>query len=249
VQKPGRIACFCAQYDSISTTITMRFNSNLLGLPASILLLIVSQTFATQLGRNERSPDPQSREIEDTESLPDARSPVGVMKMSLDEGEKFYHEYWQYEQVLETPSKLEVPLRRDEDAGLLANVSMHFTAPLGLHTNYESSYEDLKARQLLEKRNAAAALAILEKRDFVCPTGYNSCVDIGYPNSCCSTDETCFIIQDTGLGPVGCCQKGYTCGGTITTCGSVNTACAKTLGGGCCIPNYVCAGVGCKFHN
>jgi hypothetical protein len=171
------------------------------------------------------------------------------MKMSTDEGEKFYMEYWQFEQDPGGKGKLEVPLtaRHEEpDAASLANVSMPFRAPLALHTEHESSYDDLKARKVLEGRNAVAALAILEKRAFTCPTGYAGCSAVGYPNSCCSTSETCFVIQDTGLGPVGCCPNGRTCGGTITSCGS-NTACADSLGGGCCIPNYVCAGVGCKF--
>lgn len=228
----------------------MQFDSRVLGLPTSILLLMLSQTFATQYDQNEQSSTHHlipGQNSEAVEGVQRGRSPVGVMKMSSDEGEKFYHEYWQFEQDLVGVSKLEAPLKAREDAGLLANVSTPFRAPLALHTEHESSYDDLKARKVLEGRNAAAVLGILEKRDFVCPTGYASCSGINYPNSCCSTTETCFVIQDTGLGPVGCCPNGSTCGGTITTCGATNSPCADTLGGGCCIPNYVCAGVGCKF--
>jgi hypothetical protein len=220
-----------------------------LSLPASIILLVISQGSAIQIGRDELSLT-QRGGSKAIEGLQRDRNLVGVMKMSLDEGEKFYMEYWQFEQGVEERSKRKVPLqRRDEEAevGLLANISMPFRPPLALHTEYESSYEDLKARKVLEGRNAAAAMAILEKREFVCPTGYASCSAVGYPNSCCSTSETCFVIQDTGLGPVGCCPNGNTCGGTITSCSASNTACADELGGGCCIPNYVCAGVGCKF--
>lgn len=236
------ITCFDPYYPIHHST--MRCSSNIISLPASILLLVISQTYALQSSRDGRSSASQSREIEDIESLVEARTPVGVMKMSLDEGEKFYQEYWQFPQAPDVTAKLKVLLPKDES---LANVSMHFTAPLGLHTYREGHYDDLKARRLLEGRNAAAASAILEKRDFVCPTAYNSCAAIGYPNSCCSTSETCFAILDTGLGPVGCCENGYSCGGTISTCGTVNTACGSSLGGGCCIPGFACAGVGCEF--
>ncbi len=78
------------------------------------------------------------------------------------------------------------------------------------------------------------------------PSGTASCAGIGYPNSCCSTSDNCFVITDTGYGPVGCCPSDTTCGGTISGCDYPNTACADNLGGGCCIPNYICAGVGCK---
>lgn len=220
----------------------MRFNSNLLSLPASILLLVISQTSAQQESQDGHLSESHPREIEDIE-----RNPVGVMKMSLDDGEKFFPEYWQYGDAPDVTAKLKVLAPKAEDSGLLANLSMPFTSPLGLHTYREAHYDDMKAKRLLEGRNTAAALAMLEKRDFVCPTGYNSCIGIGYQYSCCSTGETCFPILDTGLGPVGCCANGYTCGGTINTCGSVNTPCASELGGGCCLPGFVCAGVGCKY--
>jgi len=178
--------------------------------------------------------------------------------MSPDEGEKFYMDYWQFEGELDQSrlSDTSTALRgrdEEEEARLLANASAaaSFRPPFALHTKEGSdplSYEDLRARKAIEGRNAAAVLAALEKRGFVCPTGTSDCSAINYPNSCCATGETCFAIQDTGLGPVGCCPNGSNCGGTIIDCNAPNTACADNLGGGCCIPNYVCAGVGCVIN-
>jgi hypothetical protein len=223
----------------------------ILGLPASILFLLTCYTTSAEPIENKRLSALQLESLEDgrlehdvlrrrvvEEHLRMGRSPVGVMKMPVDESQKFYMEYWQFvEDSMESPLQSLRP-RDDDDARLLSNGSMAipYRAPFALHV---SPGTDLRAR-------AAEVLAILEKRDFICPVGYAACTAIGFPNSCCATDENCFRIQETGLGPVGCCPKGDTCGGTITSCNAPNTPCAQELGGGCCIPNYVCAGVGCK---
>jgi progranulin len=205
-----------------------------------------AQWVQTQAKRSQEGTD-RRRDVE--EHLRLGRSPVGVMKMSPDEGEKFYMEYWQFEQDLEQSPMFGAFLRardEDEEARLLVNASaaILFRPPFALHTdNFGMEYGVLRARRAME---GIAVLAALQKKDFVCPTGTASCQGIGYPNSCCSTDENCFVIPDTGLGPVGCCPKGGNCGGTITECNAPNTACAANLGGGCCIPNFVCEGVGCK---
>lgn len=248
----------------------MRFNSQLWSLPAPVLLLLAQHSLASQSSQHDAQTPAQwlrnlpahlrswpeyllhrRRDIEIVEEdLQTSRSPVGVMKMSPEEGEKFYWEYWQYEGGSPQKNVLNMALStrdKEDEATLLANISLPYRAPFARHTNRESSYEDLKARKVLGGRNLAAALAMLEKRNFVCPTGTASCQGVGYPNSCCSTTETCFAIRDTGLGPVGCCPNGSSCGGAITTCAASDTPCADSLGGGCCIPGFVCAGVGCKF--
>lgn len=232
----------------------MRITS-IFGLPASLLILVSSHTASTKAVQDEVSPaqwelpaqakrwqEGTNRRREVEEHLRLGRSPVGVMKMNPDAGEKFYMEYWQFEQdMAQSPDSPLRPRNEDEEARLLANGSaaISFRPPFALHTEYVG----LKARGLTD---GAAVLAVL-KRGFVCPTGTADCGAIGYPNSCCSTDESCFAIQDTGLGPVGCCPKGGSCGGTITSCNAPNSPCADNLGGGCCIPNYVCEGVGCKY--
>jgi len=253
----------------------MHLTSKLLNLPASILLLLASHTKAAEDVQESQSPSQwpynlpphvkywpedapnRRRDLEAiSEHIRLGRSPVGVLKMGADEGEKFYMEYWQYEGDLEQHRTLDEMsgLRsrdEEEDAKLLANTSasLPYWPPFALHTDHESRFldcHDLKDRGAIAD-GTAVALALLEKRGFVCPTGTSDCSSIGYPNSCCAADETCFAIQDTGLGPVGCCPDGSTCGGTITICNYPNTACADNLGGGCCIPNYVCAGVGCEY--
>jgi hypothetical protein len=221
----------------------------ILGLPASILFLIASHTTSATPLESSSSLEPELESLEEgtlehnvlrrgvvEEHLRMGRSPIGVMKMPADEGQKFYMEYWQFKEDNELP--LQSLRSREDETRLLSNGSMAipYRAPFALHLSHGT---DLRAR-------AAEVLAILEKRDFLCPTGYAACSAIGFPNSCCASDENCFRIQETGLGPVGCCPKGDTCGGTITSCNAPNTPCAQDLGGGCCIPNYVCEGVGCK---
>ena len=99
-------------------------------------------------------------------------------------------------------------------------------------------------RYLLPRR---AHLALLSKRQFACPIGTTSCENIGFQNSCCVAGETCFVVRDTGLGPVGCCPAGITCSGGIAGCPADHAPCPSLLGGGCCIPGFICAGVGCVF--
>lgn len=268
---PVHVRRFRYRFD-LSPTV-MLLTSKLLNLPASILFLITAHTtialqndrlannFPENARRIARSPDQRDVEARD-EPTPLGRTPVGVMKMSDDPSQKFYMHYWGYEDDLPEsnpsdipPARLLRPRDEDEEALLLANSSaaISYRAPFALHTDEIFGLRHLESRGRMSGRDAAgAALAALQKRQFECPSGTSACTSIGYPNSCCATDETCFKIQDTGLGPVGCCPSGDTCGGTISGCNSPNTPCAENEGGnyeggGCCIPNYVCAGIGCKF--
>ena len=242
----------------------MQLDSKILGLPASILFLVASysQTIDADDGNAAvrwpfsllsklEWPGSANRDVDPANSV--GRMPPGVFKMTEDEGEKFYMEYWQFGgstprapmlDIASTPSLR----RRDEkeEALLLANLSIpiSYRPAFALHTEHDFQSPDLRVRE-------REALTLLQTRQFSCPTGTSSCSAIGYPNSCCATDETCFQIPDTGLGSVGCCPSGASCGGTITTCDAPNTACPDNnggdfTGGGCCIPDYVCAGVGCK---
>jgi hypothetical protein len=126
--------------------------------------------------------------------------------MSSDEGEKFYMDYWQFEGELEQSQLLNtgISLRardEEEEARLLANSSatMSFRPPFALHTEEWSDtlgFEDLRARSVVDDRSSAAVLAMLTKRGFQCPTGTANCTDVGFPNSCCPTTETCYPIQE-----------------------------------------------------
>ena len=199
-----------------------------------------------------------------------AQLPTAVRKMSPDAGEKFHHEYCAFEEEAQgaawstataAEARAAIAARQpfvERDAPLLAaNASSQllYRPPFAPHADWLSQGNGRGDADsgllgwLLLKRAAAGALARLEGRQWSCPGGTSSCVDIGFPNSCCHTGETCVKITDTGLGPVGCCPSGSTCGGTISNCASGNTACSSELGGGCCIPGFVCRGVGCTCHS
>lgn len=202
----------------------MRLDLRILGLPASILFLLASRTISTNAAQDEESPAQLQRDLPIQKRLPPdspqrrrqleaveehlrlGRSPVGVLKMSSDEGEKFYMDYWQFEGELEQSQLLNtgISLRardEEEEARLLANSSatVSFRPPFALHTEEWSDtlgFEDLRARSVVDDRSSAAVLAMLTKRGFQCPTGTANCTDAGFPNSCCPTTEYCYPIQE-----------------------------------------------------
>ncbi|KAI9776448.1 MAG: hypothetical protein M1839_009559 [Geoglossum umbratile] len=191
------------------------------------------------------------RDLEGLNAEP-ARKPIGVRKMNGDEGEKFYTDYWMFAgpekvggerpmlQPLESKRDLR-PSDEDEDEALQLHNSTStphpFKAPILLHTN---DYQNP-----LYRRSPRAALLALQNRDFKCPGGTTDCSSIGRPNSCCGSGEVCQIIPKTGLGDVGCCPVGKGCSGGLENCDSGFMKCSDDLGGGCCIPDYICVGAGC----
>ncbi|KAF2100290.1 hypothetical protein NA57DRAFT_54381 [Rhizodiscina lignyota] len=239
-----------------------------LALPSSVLLLLL----ATSIPRV--APDPQwpynlpvgakywpeeetvvKRSFEVQERL-NSGQPVGVRKMSGDEGEKFFLEYWQFDEEAQSWEGEEdgyaaqfagdTPrIRRravgEEGDGAYANSSMQtaLLPPFLLHD--ETVMRDSKLEWLFPR-------ALLQTRSFQCPTGTNNCSSIQRPNSCCATDETCVIVDDSDLGDVGCCPSGGNCGGTVSDCDTSQgyTSCPGSDNGGCCIPNFTCEGIGCK---
>jgi hypothetical protein len=192
-------------------------------LPVSLLWLVVAQAASTD----------------------DGPRPTAVRKMSPDDGEKFFPDYYAF-----SPSDLagHFPLSGrdvggDESVQGNASLSSSFEPPFAPLEN-DLGMND-RGWELF--RRAAVALARLQKRQWVCPGGTSSCASIGFPFSCCRTGQICYRIPDTGLGPVGCCNSGSTCGGTISFCGQGDTACPSDLGGGCCLQGFVCRDVGCKW--
>lgn len=155
-----------------------------------------------------------------------------VRKMSGDPGEKFYLQYWTFEDQDSD--------RLDSTNNLTSTSDLH--APVALHSeDFEGSHAILK-RYL---RLPGYGFDVFAKRDFMCPTGTQSCSSINRPNSCCPTSSTCQIIQDTGLGDVGCCDASQACAGSLSTCPSGYTSCPNNPGGGCCLPGYACYQQGC----
>ncbi|KAM3511408.1 hypothetical protein MY11210_004958 [Beauveria gryllotalpidicola] len=97
------------------------------------------------------------------------------------------------------------------------------------------------------RRGAAKALALLQRRAGAasCPSGMSGCSAIGQPNKCCQDGTVCTRIDDATVGGIACCPVGSSCGGRVGACPSDATSCPADLGGGCCIPGYVCQGLGC----
>lgn len=94
-------------------------------------------------------------------------------------------------------------------------------------------------------RRAAEALALLQRRAAACPSGMTGCSAIGQPNKCCQDGTVCTRVDDASVGGIACCPHGSSCGGRVGACPPDATSCAADLGGGCCIPGYVCQGMGC----
>lgn len=175
-----------------------------------------------------------------------AENPViGVKKMSDDEGEKFWPEYWYFDDEV-TGEEDSLGRQNNKAYSMWANNSepISFRASFPLHTDEQVDAPYLIGRYLPAPRDL---LSPLVRRAFQCPSGTYSCSSINRPGSCCGTGETCQLIQDTGLGDVGCCPSGETCSGSVTTCSSGYTSCPNNSGGGCCIPGYQCVESGCKF--
>lgn len=179
---------------------------------------------------------------------------VGVKKMSDDEGEKFWPEYWYFGDEVENIGLNDTTGEQDRyeegnsESYTWANNSEplpYFFPSFPLHSDEQiGGAPYLIGRYLPAPRDLLSPLA---KRAFQCPAGSHSCTSINRPSSCCGSGEICQLIQDTGLGDVGCCPQGQSCSGSVTTCGAGYSSCPSNPGGGCCIPGYECVNSGCKF--
>ncbi|TKX18549.1 hypothetical protein C1H76_9338 [Elsinoe australis] len=152
--------------------------------------------------------------------------------MSDDEGEMFFLDYWTFD-----PLGSRASLQRNGSRLSTMDNSTYtpFNPPLSPH------------REGSEPNHVLRMARSIFKRDFECPVGTFACTSIGQSNSCCQSGETCISVQDTGLGPVGCCPQGQSCGGEVTSCNTDEgfSSCPGSPNGGCCIPGYQCQGVGC----
>ena len=259
----------------------MRLPPKLLTLPTSLLLLLLSSTLPAQAENDDPSltswpnehpvdlkysPEVSLRRKRELEAIQAhisaGHAPVVVKKMSEDESEMFFPEYWGFGQQKDEfalfgnslpPDGAGWSLRKEfeeDEARMLANIS---TTPsmrppflVRAEKGAALSRRDVQALaigRIKSIRNAAAVLALLEKRQFACPSGTSACSNA--PSLCCATGENCVSVIDTGIGTIGCCPMGYTCSGTIQCIGG-NTPCATDIGGGCCVPGDVCATIGCK---
>ncbi|KAL4888062.1 hypothetical protein BDV59DRAFT_189330 [Aspergillus ambiguus] len=157
----------------------------------------------------------------------------GVRKMTDDEGEKFFHHYWQFS---DTTPLVSTTFLQDQPSEALAKAETDLLSRV---------YTYRPAVPVDHPMPRSGNLSPLLRRDFQCPADTHSCAAINRPESCCSRRETCQLVKDTGSGDVGCCPQGQSCSGSIGTCQAGYTNCAASLGGGCCIPGYECVTGGC----
>jgi hypothetical protein len=155
--------------------------------------------------------------------------PVGIKKMSLDEGEMFMLDNW----IFATDAQ-QLSARRSETEGF-GNDTCQASSALRPHARNE-----FLARMHIRD--------VLMNRQFKCPDGTSSCSSIGAPDVCCGTGSTCISTPNGVAGDVGCCPEGQTCSGSVS-CDEASgyTSCPGSSNGGCCLPGFSCMGVGCKF--
>ncbi|KAI0446186.1 hypothetical protein F4803DRAFT_56905 [Xylaria telfairii] len=230
----------------------MRIPHAFLSLPPSLLLLLATQLHARADSRNE-----QDGQLWQT-------LPTAVRKMSADEGEKFMPEYYAFAPADFYGGNPQAPLQLrtrelyalltpEEEALLAANSSaaLVFRPPFPRHYDHRArSPEGRRRSQEKDSRSlyrrTVEVLARLRGREFTCPAGTHVCSNIDEPNYCCTDGTTCFVVENApDAGNVGCCPDGQTCGGSVAACADGNTACPAQDGGGCCIPGFVCADIGC----
>ncbi|KAI8235426.1 hypothetical protein K4K57_004331 [Colletotrichum sp. SAR 10_99] len=171
-----------------------------------------------------------------------AENPTAIRKMSPNAGEKLLPDDLAFaKDVFDTPLTPHEKLlaARMADDPFLYNASYPHRPPFASH----SSQAGLGWEHF---RRAIDVLNLLEKRQ-ACPTKMNSCETIGSPDKCCMTNEVCVKVVDESVGNVACCPAGASCNGPVGICPIGTTSCAADVGGGCCIPGYVCQGSGCKY--
>ncbi|KAF4975263.1 hypothetical protein FZEAL_7930 [Fusarium zealandicum] len=194
----------------------MRSVSALFALPASLVVLL-------------------------SQAVAEAGSPTAVRKLPPNCGEKLLREHLAFAplQVLSPREAAEAAVsfldEQDDEFLVLSGTGRFFRPAFAPHS--EESQESLL-------RRAAEALALLQRRSG-CPNGMNSCSSIESDVKCCQDGTYCVDVGNAVAGGIACCPNGASCGGGVGSCPSDATSCSEELGGGCCIPGYVCQGLGC----
>jgi hypothetical protein len=208
--------------------------SNLLSLPPAILLLLCTTASCAEPQWPHNVPkhlkyfpedEIHAKRAIDVQERMKHEKPVGVKKMSVDEGEMFMLDNWIFASDLERRSDLEH----------YGNETCEAQSPL----------RPLAEQDFFSRMRIRAALS---KRQFACPMGTSTCASIGAPDVCCGTSSICIKVNDSpGVGSVGCCPRGQTCAGSVS-CDTSNgfSSCPDAPNGGCCLPGFACDGIGCK---
>ncbi|EME44817.1 hypothetical protein DOTSEDRAFT_173192 [Dothistroma septosporum NZE10] len=229
----------------------MKDFAKLLSLPATLLALTIAQCaealeaqWPYNLPRHAKyypEDEPHVKRGLGAQELLQWHAPQGVKKMGDDPGEKFFLDYWEFEEQSAAHSATSLNIsglrrtvvydettRYDNDT---ATCMLH--APFrGQTTDERSPFFHLFRRSLL-------------MRDFQCPTGTTSCSNIG-SDLCCQSSETCVNTNDG----VGCCPNGGSCGQEVAACDTSAgySSCPNSKNGGCCLPGFECLDTGCVFY-
>jgi len=229
-------------------------------LPTSLLLLIVSFPSPSPalevpwprqrgiLDHFAKRNRPVRRDI-DLPSPAAIQQPIGVRKMSEDEGEMFFPEYWNFGTPDDDASKHALDKRKPflRDINLQSPDWMNGTlpsplqAPFTLHDTQPPNFLTTFSHVLHSPR----AIFSLSKRDAQCPNNTVACSGINQPNSCCPAGDTCQPLT-IGSANVGCCAAGQSCSQQVAPCQDNYVSCPGSSGGGCCLPGYACVGQICK---
>ena len=225
----------------------MHLPKALLGLPASLLLLVTAQIQAQE--------------------LPPAHLPTAIKKMSPDSGEKLLREHYAFAPLhgaaaaAAAPPPLLLGARSpgNEQLAEMGNSSSsspggaaQFSRPFVVHYHHDPpSPPPRRRRSDSDEEAKREVLDRLRGRAFSCPPDTRACADIGMPNYCCAKGTTCYEVEGAPeSGNVGCCPEGRGCEGSgVGSCSGDATACSAEVGGGCCIAGFVCAQIGCKVSS
>ncbi|KAM0711772.1 hypothetical protein Q7P35_001140 [Cladosporium inversicolor] len=171
---------------------------DLLALPATLLALIAASSTNAQghLRPADLLPEHQAhikRERQAQEQL-QWQQPIGMRKMSSDEGEKFFLHYWDFGESATGSETMDG--QRIDGAENYANSSTRLLAPLAPHFERAHTFRRFPGYSLFARDWGS------------CPSGTKSCASIERPNSCCGETDQCITVEDTGNGDVGCCPAG-----------------------------------------
>lgn len=207
---------------------------DLLALPATLLALVATSAASSENRPRtaDLHPDHQKhlkREQQAQERL-QWQQPIGMRKMSGDEGEKFFLHYWDFGD--RSPAS-----ETFDEVKAFANSSLDLSAPIAPHFERAHTFRRYPGYSLFARDWGS------------CPSGTKSCTEIDRPDSCCSENDECIRVEDTGNGDVGCCPQGGSCGNSISDCdeSAGQTSCPESSNKGCCIEGYSCFDVGCVW--
>ena len=174
-------------------------------LPATLLALLATTDASAQNDPRPADLHPEhqkhlKREQQAKDQL-QWQQPLGMRKMSGDEGEKFFLHYWDFGDLPADGTETLKDVVKEVES--YANASLQLSAPIAPHFERANTLRRFPGYSLFARGWGS------------CPSGTKSCTEIDRPDSCCSEDDDCIKVDDTGNGDVGCCPKGGSCGGSI----------------------------------